>query len=407
MQTIDYDSVLTEGIVEQAEGQARTILSELIRRGGSDIHFNPLPDGRVEVLFRIDGVLEKHSEIPLRFYRYIESWLKGRSGIPKQEKRNWDGRLDFICDDEKCSFRVATSWSAVGEATKITLRLLPKDIEKLDLAALGFEEEDLVLMEAVLNAAKGIVLVSGPTGSGKTTTLYAAILRIRNRRHVLTIEDPIEAPIEGVTQLEVKPGVASFSDHLKAALRHDPDVIVVGEIRDEMSARIAVSASLSGHLVFGTVHANTAVASVTRMADLDADLYNLAFSLRMSLAQRLLPRLCPSCTKLEPITPREAEIFVRLGGRKELLPSLVPVADGCEECNFKGVKGRIMVYELLTFDEEDRELIYLTLTNREPLEKKLEAHMKKKYSTTFLLERAMAMVNEKKISLESVINYCF
>lgn len=402
---IDYDAVLQESVVEKAETLAREILSTLIRQKGSDVHFNPLPDGRVEVWFRVDGILEKHAEIPLRLYRYVEAWLKGRSGIPKQEKRNWDGRLDFVCDDTECSFRVASSWAAAGEASKITLRLLPADLADVRLEDLGFEWEDLKIFEGVMKSAKGVVLVSGPTGSGKTTTLYAAIGQLREFKHVITIEDPIEARLEGVTQLEVKPGVADFGDHLKASLRHDPDVIVVGEIRDSVSARVAVSASLSGHLVFGTVHANTALASITRLADLGADIYNLAFSLRMTMAQRLLPRLCPDCAVLHPVNEEEARLFLRMGGKPELVPSHTMKTSGCEKCGYKGIRGRKMVYEMFTFDEEDRALVYNCLKHQRPLERELERHMKEKYGTPSLLERAVKNVQGGLVSFESVIHY--
>ena len=379
------------------------LLTGLIDENGSDIHFDPGRDGMISVKYRVNGVLKEVDRIPRKEYRCIEMWIKGKSAIPKQDKKNWDGRLDFRRNGYKRSFRVATSWSAVGDATKITMRLLPEGIGDTPLERLGFEPDDLNAFLTALNSAVGIILVSGPTGSGKTTTLYSAVSYVRDR-HVLTIEDPIEAPLDGVNQLEVREGVASFHDHMKAALRHDPDVILVGEIRDGETAAVAVSAALSGHLVLGTVHANSGLVTVTRMADLGAAVYNLAFSLRISTAQRLLPTLCPRCRRKIPVTSGVRWALQRYGG--VAAPETDWTADGCEECGNTGVSGRTMVYEFYAFDAEDRAMIYDTLKKREPFEERMGRHFKEKYGSKTLLERAMEKARSGEVSLESVLRYC-
>jgi len=391
-------------IGHEAEEKVQGLLSRLIVAGGSDVHFDPSNNGTVSVKFRINGVLVEVDRIPVREYRYMETWIKGKSAIPKQEKKNWDGRLDFRANGTHRSFRVATSWAPVGDASKITMRLLPEDIGKVPLERLGFFQEDLNALLTALNSATGIIIVSGPTGSGKTTTLYSAMSYVRDR-HVLTIEDPIEAPMEGVNQLEVRAGVASFHDHMKAAVRHDPDVILVGEIRDGETASVAVSAALSGHLVLGTVHANSGLVTVTRMADLGADVYNLAFSLRISTAQRLLPALCPECRQNIPLSDHLAWALKRFA-KNIRIPSENWTAEGCDYCNGTGVSGRVMVYELFAFDEEDRALIYDTLKKRLPFEDQMKRHFQKKYGTMTLLERAIERARKGDVSLESVLRYC-
>ena len=405
---IDYDSGVIGRAATQGEVVAMEILSAAVRRNFSDIHFNPRPEGRVEVLVRQNGKLSKIQEIPLSLYRYVEVWLKGKAGIPKQDKTNWDGRIDYVCDDQKCAFRVATSWAVTGEATKITLRLLPPELDKMALEDLGFELEDLNAVKGCLEAARGIFLVSGPTGSGKTTTLYAALKYVKQDRHVLTIEDPVEAAISDVTQLEVKKGVVSFADHLKSALRHDPDVILVGEIRDEETARVSVSASMSGHLVLATLHANSCLMTVPRMVDLGADTFNLVFSLKGAIAQRLLPKNCEYCKEEAPVPEHLKGAFKRFapGWIRDAAPGSHFYSRGCEYCNWTGVRGRRMIYELITFDGDDKRYVFSLLKEKKDFEREYSGYVREKYALKTMVVRALELVEMGEVSFASLVRYC-
>ena len=384
------------------------LLEECIDINASDIHFNPRSDKTVDILFRVKGILIKKYSVSVDFYRYIEVFIKGKSEIPKQDKKNFDGRLEYFSSvkNKKYYFRVATSWSDTGNATKITLRLLNPYLNTITLEELGFEKEDLNNWRLMLNMAKGIIIVSGPTGSGKSTTLYASLRYVKKNRHVITIEDPIEASIDDITQLQVKPGYISFADHLKISLRHDPDVIMVGETRDKETAQIAISAALSGHLVLTTLHANSALVSVTRMIDLNVDLFNFVYSLRAISAQRLLPELCPYCIQQHEMDMNIVLTLKKLGVKDVTLPQHYYTSKGCSHCNYTGIVGKKLIYELAVFDEEDRKLIFKTIKRQEAYEEILLRHLKEKYGFKSMLDRALEKVGQGIVSINSVINYC-
>jgi general secretion pathway protein E len=331
------------------------LLLQALRERASDIHFEPY-EGRSVVRFRIDGILRDVIEPPRALHAALVSRLKVMASMDIAEKRlPQDGRMALKLGDKSVDVRVSTLPTGPGE--RVVLRLLDKDAARLDLPALGMSEGTLSSIDRLIREPHGIVLVTGPTGSGKTTTLYAAMSRLdRATLNVMTVEDPIEFALDGVGQTQVNPRIElNFARALRSILRQDPDVIMIGEIRDLETAQIAVQASLTGHLVLATLHTNDAVSAVTRLADVGVEPYLLASSLLGVLAQRLVRRLCPECRERATPTPGEAAALERLGLARSL-PLYRPV--GCPACGNTGYRGRTGIYELVVVDEPLRRLIH-------------------------------------------------
>ncbi|HVO90790.1 MAG TPA: type II secretion system ATPase GspE, partial [Casimicrobiaceae bacterium] len=331
------------------------LLLQALRERASDLHFEPY-EGRSVVRFRIDGVLRDVIEPPRGLHGALVSRLKIMASLDIAEKRlPQDGRITLKLGDKQVDVRVSTLPTGAGE--RVVLRLLDKDSAQLDLASLGMSEPTLAAIDRLIREPHGIVLVTGPTGSGKTTTLYAALSRLpRGTNNMMTVEDPIEYALDGVAQTQVSPRIdLTFARTLRAILRQDPDVIMIGEIRDLETAQIAVQASLTGHLVLATLHTNDAASAVTRLADMGVEPYLLASSLLGVLAQRLVRTLCPACAVAASPTQGEAKLLASLG-----LPAHTHVysAPGCAECNASGYRGRTGVYELLEIDGSLRSLIH-------------------------------------------------
>jgi general secretion pathway protein E len=326
-----------------------------LREQASDIHFEPY-EARSVVRFRVDGVLRDVIEPPRALHAALVSRLKVMASLDIAEKRlPQDGRMALKLGDKSVDVRVSTLPTGPGE--RVVLRLLDKDTARLDLAALGMSEATLGAIDRLIREPHGIVLVTGPTGSGKTTTLYAAMSRLdRGSLNVMTVEDPIEFALDGVAQTQVNPKIElNFARSLRSILRQDPDIIMIGEIRDLETAQIAVQASLTGHLVLATLHTNDAVSAVTRLADMGVEPYLLASSLLGVLAQRLVRRLCPDCSESVHPTAGEAAVLEHLG-----LPRALPLrrAVGCSVCASSGYRGRTGIYELVLIDDSLRRLIH-------------------------------------------------
>jgi general secretion pathway protein E len=266
-----------------------------------------------------------------------------------------DGRMALKLGDKSVDVRVSTLPTGPGE--RVVLRLLDKDAARLDLAVLGMSEPTRDAIDALIREPHGILLVTGPTGSGKTTTLYAAMSRLpRGELNVMTAEDPIEFALDGVGQTQVNPRIDfTFARALRSILRQDPDIVMIGEIRDLETAQIAVQASLTGHLVLATLHTNDAVSAVTRLADMGVETYLLASSLLGVLAQRLVRCLCSACRTASAPTPGEAALLAELG-LPPGLPLYRPV--GCPECGDSGYRGRTGIYEMVLVDETLRRLVH-------------------------------------------------
>ena len=330
------------------------ILLEAVKARASDIHFEPF-ESRLRVRYRIDGVLYEQSSPPKHMERALVSRLKVMARLDIAEKRlPQDGMARVRVGEREIDIRASTIPVAEGE--RVVLRLLNRESSILPLAALGMAPGVMGTFEALLREAHGLLVVCGPTGSGKTTTLYAAIRQLDTTgRNVLTIEDPVEYQLPDIGQMQVKPKIGlTFARGLRHILRQDPDVVLVGETRDNETAEIAVRASLTGHLVFTTLHTNDAAGAVMRMMDMGVEAFLLAAALRGALAQRLVRRLCPSCRRPVQLTERE---WLALGTAGERLRGQTVYAPaGCPAC-LGGYHGRIGIFELLVVDERMQDAI--------------------------------------------------
>ncbi|HSX69326.1 MAG TPA: type II secretion system ATPase GspE [Pseudomonas sp.] len=330
------------------------ILSEAIKAGASDIHLETF-EKRLVVRFRVDGILREVIEPRRELAALLVSRVKVMARLDIAEKRvPQDGRISLKVGGREVDIRVSTLPSANGE--RVVLRLLDKQAGRLSLQHLGMSERDRRLLDENLRKPHGIILVTGPTGSGKTTTLYAGLVTLNDRsRNILTVEDPIEYYLEGIGQTQVNPRVdMTFARGLRAILRQDPDVVMVGEIRDQETADIAVQASLTGHLVLSTLHTNSAVGAVTRLVDMGVEPFLLSSSLLGVLAQRLVRVLCVHCREARPADEAECGL---LGLDPQTQP-LIHHAKGCPECHQQGYRGRTGIYELVIFDDKMRTLVH-------------------------------------------------
>jgi general secretion pathway protein E len=330
------------------------LLTEAVKENASDIHIEPF-ENRLVVRFRCDGVLREVLEPQRVLAPLLVSRIKVMARLDIAEKRlPQDGRISLRVAGRAVDVRVSTLPSGNGE--RVVLRLLDKQAGRLDLEHLGMSSRDRDEIDDLINRPHGIILVTGPTGSGKTTTLYAALGRLNNkRRNIMTVEDPIEYYLDGIGQTQVNTKVdLSFARGLRAILRQDPDVVMVGEIRDLETAEIAVQASLTGHLVFSTLHTNSAVGAVTRLRDMGVEPFLLSSSLLGVLAQRLVRVLCDDCK--EAHTAGAADCAA-LGVSPDEPPKLYR-ARGCAECNQLGYRGRTGIYELVVLSDEMRAKIH-------------------------------------------------
>ncbi|MFQ5893365.1 MAG: type II secretion system ATPase GspE, partial [Nitrospinota bacterium] len=330
------------------------IISRAIERGASDVHIEPF-EGELKVRYRVDGILHDVESPPKRLQAAIISRVKIMAKLNIAERRlPQDGRITLKIGGRDVDLRIATIPTMSGES--VVMRILDRASIILSLEKLGFSPITLGQFESLIRRPHGIILVTGPTGSGKTTTLYGALDKINTpEKKIITIEDPIEYHLTGINQIQVKPAIGlSFASGLRSIVRQDPDIIMVGEVRDPETAEIAIQSALTGHLVFSTVHTNDAAGGITRLLDMGMENYLLASSILGILAQRLVRLICPNCKKEQPTT--SPEVLLEVG-----LPATEPFeayeGGGCEACGGTGYRGRIGIFELLIIDEEIRGLI--------------------------------------------------
>jgi general secretion pathway protein E len=344
------------------------ILFRALQLRASDIHVHPY-EAKIQIRYRIDGILYDVLSLNRNVLPLVISRIKVMAGMDIAERRMpQDGRCSVRVGQREIDLRISTVPTSFGERS--VLRLLDKSTGLFGLNELGLWEDDLKRLDSLLNRSHGVVFVTGPTGSGKSTTLYACLNRLNStEKNVMTIEDPIEYQLEGISQMQVaaKKGM-TFVTALRHVLRQDPDVIMVGEVRDQETARMAIQSSLTGHLVFSTLHTNDSAGAVTRLIDLGVEPYLVSSSLIAVIAQRLVRKVCPDCkTKYEPTAHELREL-----GLGDINPSegRFFIGKGCDKCFETGYRGRTGIYELMLIDEQIRDLVY----------KKANAGQIKKYS---------------------------
>ena len=328
-----------------------SILEEAVKIHASDIHIEP-NEKNVVVRYRIDGDLYEQSSFDMSFFPAISTRVKILSDIDIAEKRiPQDGHITKMIEGEKCDFRVSTLPTIHGE--KFAIRILDKKIFSLSLGELHFSKEANETIEKILHHPHGIILLTGPTGSGKTTTLYSFLRELSKPNvNVVTIEDPVEYSMESINQIQINnKAELTFASALRSILRQDPDIIMVGEIRDEETAQIAIRAAITGHLVLSTLHTNEAPGAMTRLIDMGVPAYLVSDAIVAVISQRLLKRLCPHCKKPVKTTPEQRRAL----GLKEDVT--IYEANGCPYCNNTGYKGRLAVHEIMYMNDELRDVV--------------------------------------------------
>ncbi len=387
----------TEDLMEQVDDAPiirliNAILTEAVRESASDIHVETF-EKRLSIRFRVDGVLREVVQPKRALAPLLVSRIKVMARLDIAEKRlPQDGRISLRVAGREVDLRVSTIPSNHGE--RVVLRLLDKKAGRLDLAHLGLRSSDLSIFSNLISRPHGIILVTGPTGSGKTTSLYAALQSLNSQvRNIMTVEDPIEYSLQGIGQTQVNTKVdMTFARGLRAILRQDPDVVMIGEIRDLETAEIAVQASLTGHLVLSTLHTNSAVGAVTRLQDMGIEPFLLSSSLIGLVSQRLVRTLCPDCKVEYKPDSSECEL---LGVSQGEMP-IIYHPNGCPACKSTGFRGRVGVYELVQVDDGMRQLIHERAGDLE-----LEKYARK--SAHSIIEDGKAKVLQGVTTIEEVL----
>ncbi|MCB9073498.1 MAG: type II secretion system ATPase GspE [Bdellovibrionaceae bacterium] len=357
------DTDLDESIVDLLESDdeapviklVNTLLSRAVKEKASDIHIEPY-EREMVVRFRIDGILYDIYKPPKKLQNAITSRIKVMGNLNIAEKRlPQDGRIPLRIGGKDIDVRLNTVPTAFGE--RLVMRLQDRSNVILSLEQLGFSEENLVRLTDLISRTYGILLVTGPTGSGKSTTLYACLQRLNSvESNIITVEDPVEQRIAGIGQIQVNSKIGlTFGSGLRAILRQDPDIIMIGEIRDLETAEIAINSSLTGHLVLSTIHTNDAAGAFPRLTDIGCEPFLIATSLLGVISQRLVRVLCPHCK--QPHTPTDTEIANMEIAPEVALAGRIHRAVGCDKCNYKGYLGRTLIQELLVVSEEIRSLV--------------------------------------------------
>ena len=387
----EVEDIFSQGPVSRA---IHIFIEQAVRQGASDIHMEPQED-HYRIRYRVDGLLKEVKLLKKSLQPAMTSSTKIMASLDIGEQRlPQDGRFQVDTMGRKIDLRVSSFPTLYGE--KIVLRILDKEHGVVGIDKLGLAEHELLKIEKLIQRPHGIVLVTGPTGSGKSTTLYAVLKKVSNfTRNVVTLEDPIEYNLPGVNQAQINPKKGlTFATGLRSILRQDPDVIMVGEIRDRETAEIAIHASLTGHLVLSTLHTNDAPSAMTRLIDMGIEPFLAASSVEGVMAQRLLRRLCPSC-KRQFNPPKD--LLDRLGVNSEVVKGPFFEADGCPECAETGYRGRIAITELMLIDDQIREMIHRKASATELRQAAIKAGMHT------LRDDALLKVQEGATSIEELL----
>jgi type IV pilus assembly protein PilB len=399
LQEISAEALARQGEDAPVVRLVNVVLMSAIQKGASDIHIEPY-EKELRVRYRIDGILYNIMAPPMKYRDAIVSRVKIMSKLDIAEKRlPQDGRIKIRYNEsgepKEIDFRVSVLPTLFGE--KIVLRLLDKDKLMLDMTRLGFEPESLAKFELAIQRPWGMVLVTGPTGSGKTNTLYSSISKINTpETNIMTAEDPVEFNLAGVNQVQVKENIGlNFAAALRSFLRQDPNIILVGEIRDFETAEIAVKAALTGHLVLSTLHTNDAPSTINRLMNMGIEPFLVASSVHLICAQRLVRRVCSNCKEPSPQTP---EALILAGFTEQDANEVTPMKGaGCDKCNTTGYKGRVGLYEVMAIGDELKELILVGASGMELRRKAVEEGM------LTLRMSGLRKVKEGLTSLEEVV----
>ncbi len=375
------------------------IISRAVERGASDVHIEPGRDA-VSIRYRVDGFLQQERTVPATSRAALTTRVKIMAKLDIAERRlPQDGRIKTVVRGIEIDIRASTLPTAFGES--VVMRILDRTRVELDFAKLGLDDATQARLDHLMSLSNGIILVTGPTGSGKTTTLYTALKKLnRPELKLFTVEDPIEYQLSGINQIQVQPQIGlDFPAALRSILRQDPDIVMIGEIRDSETARIAIQAALTGHLVFSTLHTNSAIAAITRLIDIGLERYLLASTVAGIMAQRLVRKLCPVCSrpycdiaptagKARLVLPQEA--VEQSGGRRE--------AAGCADCGGTGYSGRTTISELLLIDDDIREAI-----GRRSQDQRAIEQLARKSGFHTLYEDGLIKVGRGETTLEEVL----
>jgi type IV pilus assembly protein PilB len=399
LQEISADALAKQGEDAPVVRLVNVVLMSAIQKGASDIHIEPY-EKELRVRYRIDGILYNIMSPPMKFRDAISSRVKIMAKLDIAEKRlPQDGRIKIRFNEsgaaKEIDFRVSVLPTLFGE--KIVMRLLDKDKLMLDMTKLGFEPESLAKFEAAIMRPWGMVLVTGPTGSGKTNTLYSSISKINTlETNIMTAEDPVEFNLVGINQVQVRESIGlNFAAALRSFLRQDPNIILVGEIRDFETAEIAVKAALTGHLVLSTLHTNDAPSTINRLMNMGIEPFLVASSVHLIAAQRLVRRVCPNCREPHPMP---APALLQAGFSAEDAATVTPLkGDGCESCNNTGYKGRVGLYEVMEIGDELRELILVGASGLELRRKAIDEGM------ITLRQSGLQKVKDGTTTLEEVV----
>ena len=383
----DYEKLPVVDIVNQ-------MILDAAQKNASDIHFDPTPTV-LNVRIRVDGELIHYATVPETVKNPLITRIKIISGMNITESRlPQDGAIKNLIDNDSLDLRVSTLPTVYGE--KVVIRILDYSMSTNGLESLGFSSKNLVKVQKLINEPNGIILITGATGTGKSTTVYS-MLQILNttERNIITVEDPVEMKLAGINQVQTMSEIGlTFATALRSILRQDPNVIMIGEIRDDETARIAVRASITGHLVLSTIHTNNSLNTIERLLDMEVERYLLGSALTGVISQRLVKKLCPKCRTSRPATPYEKNVFKEVLGM-DITDIYAPV--GCDEC-YQGYKGRVAIQEVLVIDQKIRDAI-TNNTNKDVLRKLVYD----KDGTTTLLEDGLLKVMEGLSSFEEIL----
>ncbi len=383
----DYEKLPVVDIVNE-------MILDAAKKNASDIHFDPTPTV-LNVRIRVDGELINYATVPESVKNPLITRIKIISGMNITESRlPQDGAIKNVIEDDALDLRVSTLPTVYGE--KVVIRILDYTMSSNGLESLGFSQKNLEKVQKLIKEPNGIILITGATGTGKSTTVYSMLQGLNTtERNIITVEDPVEMKLAGINQVQTMSEIGlTFANTLRSILRQDPDVIMIGEIRDDETARIAVRASITGHLVLSTIHTNNSLNTIERLLDMDVERYLLGSALTGVISQRLVKKLCPKCRTSRAATPYERNVFKQVLGM-DITDIYTPV--GCDEC-YQGYRGRVAVQEVLIIDQNIRDAVTNNIRKDE-----LRKLVYKEGTTTTLLEDGLTKVMEGLSSFEEIL----